>query len=107
MLDRRLKYKFYKMDKRFTGYPEFKHVIDVVGGNFYIEIIEGFNLLRDWCVDTWGQSIERDDYLLAMAIPKKHSLILNPAWCFYTGEHTHKIYLAGDAERTWAELRWK
>lgn len=106
-MDRPVKFKFSKMDKRFTGYPEFNHCIDVMGGKFYVEVIENFNLLRNWCVETWGPSIERDDYLLVCNTHRGHSIILNPAWCFHTAEHQHKIYLTGDAERVWAELKWK
>jgi len=104
--------QFTKMDKRFTGYPEFKYMVEIRHKNYNFILhrkdkIESFNQLRDWCVETWGPSIERDDYLYLSGFDvAKHNVKLNPAWCYHAQEHTYKIYLRDEEEMIWAKLKW-
>lgn len=103
----KLRPQFTKLDGRFTGYPDFKYTLEMVGPydvkrHFRIE---AFNEMRDWCEDTWGKSIERDDYLLLQNY--ETDIQLNPAWCWHNRDFQLKIYLKDKEEKVWAELRWR
>lgn len=103
----KLRTHFTKLDGRYTGYPVFKYSMEILGPYDVkrFERIEMFNEMRDWCEETWGKSIERDDYLLLIDFPTK--MQLNPAWCWHNRDYQLKIFLRDKEERTWAELRWK
>jgi hypothetical protein len=101
-----IKPKFVKMDARYTGYPNFKYMVEFI--NLHrINRIKAFNDFRDWCVETWGKSVEREQYLFVDDPRFQGVLQLNPAWCWHTDDHKLNIYLRGDEEKVWAELRWK
>ena len=103
-VDSPVRFKFVKLDARYTGYPSFKYMIEVISLHKGPKI-EGFNEIRDWCIETWGKSIEREQYLYMEDYDT--SMQLNPAWCWHTEDHKMNIYLRDEAEKVWAELRWK
>ncbi len=91
-----------------------------------LKIID-FNKIRDWCWDTWGASCDLKDYdriLELKGYPSVSSYSdrmeiiedygLNTQWCFYNEDiqapgrqRDRRIYLRGDKELAWLELRWK
>lgn len=104
-IDSPVRFKFTKMDARYTGYPSFKYMVEIISLHRGSKI-KGFNEIRDWCIETWGKSIERDQYLY-MEDMDPTGIQLNPAWCWHSEDHKMNIYLQGEPEKMWAELRWK
>jgi hypothetical protein len=104
--------KIAKTDNRYTGARYFSHVVDVkikyvpaIGGNLntraslrYLE----FQTVRDWCIQTWGMSCERDHWLVL----KDQEQEPNVHWCWSSENYDTKIYLATDKETNWFKLRW-
>ena len=101
-----------------------------------LKIID-YNKIRDWAWDTWGPSCDLKDYdriaelkgwsslpMPWIAIDASIDVIedcgLNTHWCFSNERlvdidnrpldgrgRSRGIYLAGDEELAWLELRWK
>ena len=104
--------KIAKTDRRYTGSDHFAYVVDVktryvpaMGGNLntraslrYLE----FQVVRDWCISTWGMSCEREHWLTLKAQEQEP----NEHWCWNSENYDAKIYLATDKEVTWFKLRW-
>lgn len=104
-IDSPVRFKFVKMDARYTGYPSFKYMVEVISLHKAPKI-KAFNEIRDWCIETWGMSVEREQYLY-MEDMDPEGIKLNPAWCWHTEDHKMNIYLRDEAEKMWTELRWK
>jgi hypothetical protein len=111
-----MKIKIRKTDKRFAGHEHMSYVVDVVSDFNHVPIIAGrgtsprrldrlkhFHEVRQWCVETWGMSCEREHYL---TILETDPTILNPHWCWHTEFYDVKIYLASEKEVMWFKLRW-
>jgi hypothetical protein len=105
-----------KTDKRHTGSDHFKYCVNVKRNpknwasmgiqNVYLSrklLIEEYDELRRWCVDTWGMSCDRTHYL---ELKSHDSQILNSHWAWHTEYNELKIYLVSDKEVNWFKLRW-
>jgi len=87
-----------KLDKRMTGYGEFKYGVDF-GWNW-----QGarFDLVRQWCWETLGPSVEVDIWRELVTINEPR----NARWAWARDQYRTIIYLKSDAERNWFIMRW-
>lgn len=105
-----------KTDGRHTGTEYFKYVMTVkrsvrslpimtfTPGKYVRSfLLQEFDELRHWCVDTWGMSCDRTHYL---DLKKSDYQGLNIHWCWHTEYKDLKIYLASEKEANWMKLRW-
>lgn len=106
--------KTKKTDKRYTGHQHFNYVVDVVMPasvpfihnkplNRRQQKIAYFHQVRQWCVDTWGMSCEREHWL---TLKESESSDINTHWCWHTDFNDLKIYLTSEKEANWFKLRW-
>lgn len=99
-----------KTDKRYTGSDVFGYVVDIKNTSFAIihtklnksQRITKFQEVRDWCIQTWGMSCEREHYLQMLA----DEFDVNTHWCWHTEFYDTKIYLRSDKEANWFKLKW-
>ena len=111
------------LDSRFTGYSYFKYQVSVIN----LPTDQRMTKIRDWCWDTWGASCDLKDYDRITELKGYPSINtysdrleiiedygLNTQWCFYNEDiqapgrqRDRRIYLRGDKELAWLELRWK
>jgi hypothetical protein len=105
-----MKIKISKTDKRYTGYRHFQYVVDLqytndqtttVLGSRRNHKIKKFHEIRDWCIQTWGMSCEREHWL-SLVDTEPH----NAHWCWQTEFNDIKIYLKTDKEANWFKLKW-
>lgn len=89
-----------KLDKRMNGYGDFKYGVDFTWN------WQGprFDLVRKWCWDSFGASVERDIW------DDLNPLERNAKWCWDRGTYNKVnrcvIYLKSDQECNWFKLRW-
>lgn len=98
--------KVSKTDKRHTGKEVFGYVCAVQPGKV-LKLSERyalFNEIRDWCIQTWGNSCERDHYL-AMYNAGMYDRI-NEHWSWHTEYYETKLYFRTDKQANWFKLRW-
>lgn len=88
--------KLTKLDRRMTGYGDFKFMIKLYHND---QDLNKFIDVRNWCWENWGPSCEYFFY-------KKLENEKNPAWCWANYEFENRIYLAGDQEASWFLLKW-
>ena len=99
-----------KTDKRYTGSDVFGYVVDVRTTPFPVihnklnksQKFTQFQQVRDWCIQTWGMSCEREHWLVL----KDQEQEPNEHWCWNSENYDTKIYLATDKETNWFKLRW-
>ena len=99
-----------KTDKRYTGSNVFGYVVDIRNTPFPVihtklnksQKFSQFHQVRDWCIQTWGMSCEREHYLQLFA----DGLAVNTHWCWHTEFYYTKIYLHSDKEANWLKLKW-
>ncbi len=107
-----MKISIRKTDKRFTGSDVLRYVVDIKVA-YSVPMINGtgrktirlkkFQEVRQWCIDTFGMSCERDHYLhLLTSDPDS----VNSRWCWHTEFHDTKIYFASEKEANWFKLKW-
>jgi hypothetical protein len=85
--------KVKQLDRRFSGYGNFKYHIQ-----FQTNELQKFSDVRNWCWQTWGPSCELEHYNK-----------INPPngfWCWGSTEWYIRIYLATPAEYSWFLLKW-
>ena len=107
------KLNFTKLDKRFQGYGVFTHYVEVKDNSSYatnmLQHQCNFNNFRNLCVDTWGMSTERDNYIhlyhnkFYIDFDEKYKL--NEYWAWHTEHKQRRIYLT-EKGKTWAALAW-
>jgi hypothetical protein len=106
-----MKLTIKKTDKRYTGSDTFGYVVDIRNDNAFPVIhskfrksqkIVKFQEVRDWCIQTWGMSCEREHYLQLSA----DEFNTNTHWCWHTEYYDTKIYLRTDKEANWFKLKW-
>jgi len=85
--------KASKLDRRHTGYGDFKYSITFRG----IETGK-FCEIRNWCWEQWGPSAEIDN----------REKLVNPnlSWAWISDEYRMRIYIATDKEYQWYLLKW-
>lgn len=91
---------FKKVDKRNTGYPEWKYIINYPG---YVRQ-QMFYKWREWCWQTWGPSKEIDAWKKDMNDP--NAVSQNSNWCFQHDQYSIRIYLRSDKDLSMFLLRW-
>ena len=118
-LDPTVKLSIVKTDKRFIGSEILKYVISLhpatssppnyYFGSIYPKIhsrtnrILNFNMIRDWCIQTWGMSCERTLYLDLKLFDID---TINKHWCWHTDGNEFKIYLMSEKDLNWFKLKW-
>ena len=86
--------KELKLDRRHTGYGDFKYSITFRGSE-----TDKFCDIRNWCWEQWGPSVEIDNRI-KLINP-------NPKWSWISDEYRLRIYIATDKEFQWYILKWK
>lgn len=106
-----MKTKVTKTDKRYSGHEYFGYVVNiqldrvpVIGAtNRRVEKIKKLHEVREWCIQTWGMSSEREHWMMlktaGYTVPNEH-------WCWHTEFYDNKIYLATEKDANWFKLRW-
>ena len=97
-------FKIIKSDRRYNGYNHFKYIVDVRRTGEYGENVFNYNLMRDWCIATWGSSCELDDWQTLNHLYKEHKI--NQNWCWQTEHGNRRIYLRTDKEANWFKLKY-
>jgi hypothetical protein len=91
--------KLIKLDARMTGFGHFAYAIDHFNRRKPIE----FALIRQWCTDQWGPTVEYDMWGQCGELD-------NTAWSWVRGMYNNsykcRIMLATDAEATVARLKY-
>ena len=105
-----------KTDRRHTGGNIFKYYAKVKRDrsapvmSFYgstngirLALLEEYDQIRRWCVDTWGMSCDRSHYI---DLKSAGNASLNEHWCWHTEFGELKIYLVSEKDANWMKLRW-
>mgnify|MGYP003642202641 CR=1 FL=1 len=121
-------YSYFKYQVTLINLPTDQRMTASRGAYADLLRIIDFNKIRDWCWDTWGASCDLKDYdriLELKGYPSVSSYSdrmeiiedygLNTKWCFANEsiamadgrQRDRRIYLRGDEELAWLELRWK
>ena len=121
-------YSYFKYQVSVINLPTDQRMTASRGAYSDLLKIIDFNKIRDWCWDTWGASCDLKDYdriLELKGYPSVSSYSdrmeiiedygLNTKWCFANEsiamadgrQRDRRIYLRGDEELAWLELRWK
>jgi hypothetical protein len=109
-----------KVDRRYTGYPDFKYLISVNAPYNLFKNRAPDNLFfewREWCWQTWGASKEVDEWITDKNF-NIQNIVLNTAnttpksqnkhWCWkHDRDAKNRIYLASDQELVLFKLRWE
>jgi hypothetical protein len=126
--------KFRKLDGRNTGHGVFKYYARVFTNHDYrrftpphrisYEVAKTMNflILRKWAWDTWGPSCEFREYMNLWRAKEQNwynntmtgkvdekikEFPINAHWCFENDPNKEpRIYLTGDEEKMWFEMRW-
>jgi len=126
--------KFKKLDGRNTGHGVFKYYARVLTDydyrrftpartiNYDVTRTMNFLILRKWAWDTWGPSCEFREYmnlwqakeqnwynrtLTGKVDEKIKEFPINPHWCFENDSSKEsRIYIRGDEEKMWFEMKW-
>lgn len=108
--------KLRKLDRRFTAYPHFQHMIEVQPN--YINFIQQglrqvrlepdighFFIIREWLWEYHGPSKELKHWLEHTRTNLLEQTSHNLNWCWDTDYHQFRIYLSEDALTSFT-LRW-
>lgn len=90
--------KIKKLDRRMTGYGDFKYGVDF---SWHWQGAR-FDQVREWCWKTFGPSVEVDIWheLETLNQPR------NERWAWDRNQYRTMIYLKTDAERNWFVMTW-
>lgn len=103
---------FTKLDRRHTGFGEWKYFIDrppIYDQGKFITAFETkqiFFMWRSWCWETWGPSKELEEWLDALRNPMLIPFCQNQNWCWQNNSHNTRIYLRDDKELSHFLLKW-
>lgn len=100
------KCKVTKTDKRHTGREVFGYVC-TVRPDKVLKMSERYALyheVRDWCIQTWGNSCEREHYLVMHNAGMLDRL--NTHWCWHSEYYDTKLYFKEEKDAMWFKLRW-
>ena len=102
-------YEIIKLDGRFAGFDVFKYRVQFVKPPYRsqsltfweTEIYNNFCTVRNWCLETYGNSCERD--------MRVHIETPNPQWAWHVNLNTKDlyIYLQGDKELSFLQLKFQ
>jgi hypothetical protein len=85
--------KLKKLDRRHTGYGDYKFLVEFSRRNDFEQFFEA----RNWCWETWGPGCEVD---------QKHKINQVIPWAWQNSEWNLRIYLATEKEANWWSIRW-
>jgi hypothetical protein len=102
-------YSVLKLDRRYTGSHHFKYRVRINGSEAYVQSVDNFRNIMDWCSQTWGNSVDVDHHRI-LAFKGYRT---NDTWAWQlrlpgmrrSGTDFH-IYLKDDAELMTFELKW-
>lgn len=107
--------KLRKLDRRFTAYPHFQHMIEVWPnyGNYiqqgrHVRLgpdIGHFFIIREWLWESHGPSKELKHWIKHKRDNLVEQTSHNPNWCWDTDYHQYRIYLSEDAVVSFT-LKW-
>ncbi len=101
-----------RMDKRWAGHRQFLFCVDILQGYASrLDRLRMFNRLRNWCVETWGMSSERDIHIMLAEDLSRASLLDNPInkhWSWHANLNTGdlRLYFKSESELNFFTLRW-
>ncbi len=99
------KYQIVKTDGRHAANERFQYYVQMQYSVNYAERLRSFLELRDYCVQIWGNSCERDYYIKAANAPGVDWL--NKHWCWHTADGIWRLYFATESDINWFNLKWQ
>lgn len=93
-------YRVIRLDRRYNGHLKFKYAIDTA----VIPRLEQqrvFQALREWAWATYGPSME-----LGWVLEQSNYNETEPIWAWETDYGKKRLYLKGDAELTFWQLKF-
>ncbi len=108
-------YKVSKLDRRNTWYQHFTHRVEVLRagfGNFHSyqprgQRIADFNMLRSWCWEQFGPSVETMHWEDLKITDQAH--LANDKWAWYINAHDSYrtfLYFADETSLSFFKLNW-
>lgn len=106
-----------RVDSRMNGYMNFGYVWIPDHHKRLRFRAKSFQLVRNWCMTTWGPSCELESYEMFLAYTSYSEIFLNqeqglnPYWAWdyalkRNGTAVFKIFLKTEKELNWFTLRW-
>jgi hypothetical protein len=103
------KFNIKKLDGRYTGHRFYDYRVHTSHHghriNHNVLSIESFNMIRSWCIQTWGNSCELEDIEMIYSYPNIDNSFVNKNWAYSTITKTRRIYLTKES-KIWFDLRW-
>lgn len=96
-------YKVVKTDGRHAAASHFQYYAEMGYSVDFVSRLKKFTEMRDYCISTWGNSMERDYYIVAA---NKPSDWINKHWCWHTHDGIWRLYFKTEQELNWFNLRW-
>lgn len=105
--------RIIKLDRRYTGYRQFKFLIEILTPGYGYrnnDRLRYFLKVREWCHDMWGHTCERDFYIQLIEDISSNEVLynVNPHWSWHsnTADSSYKIYFKDQEELDMFILRW-
>lgn len=94
------KYRVTRLDKRYNGHTKFKYSITPTAVPL-LEQRQEFQELREWLWENYGPSMELEWSMSLARISQTE-----PRWAWDTEHHNRRLYIRGDEELTFLELKF-
>lgn len=97
--------KIKKLDKRNTGFSDFKY--SVTSTSVYLQ---EFYEIRKWMWETWGASKELKEWMSDSRVILASAEAIscqNEHWCWQNDEYARRLFLRTDKELVLFKLRWE
>jgi hypothetical protein len=105
-----LHYKITKLNKRNTWHQNFSHRVEIKRHHYdqkLFEHISNFIMLRQWCCDNFGPSVETMYWEQLWVTDQAH--LANDKWAWYVNTHDAYrtfLYFADEAALSFFKLNW-
>lgn len=106
-------FKITATDKRHKAHPHFKWMVEHPSAHTLrsanTDAVVKFSDIRQWCVDSWGSSVEIDMWKFLAIRPPGNVHVQNKHWCYdvnTTNVPQMKLYFRTDAELAFYKLKW-
>lgn len=93
-------YRVTRLDRRYNGHTKFKYSISLTAVP-YLEQQRVFQELREWFWENYGPSME-----LEWALAQANANETEPIWAWDTEHHNKRLYVRGDKELTFFQLKF-
>lgn len=93
--------KLKKMDNRYNGSSHFIMLADGFGSKWNPESIRHYHEVRDWCMESFGRSVDIDYYSV---IKELEESLLSTRWAY--SDSNRRIFLNNDKDIMLFKLRW-